>query len=216
MMVMTGQDIWSHNKKAIANYVPNGKDLKLIGKQEPRTESIIRMFQSLRDLGIEDSLSFSFGGRVRTFYVLNIPYKNIRQFQERVNALPATPETPPPPFTPYLKIRITRFQAERELAGDNLIRPLELLLMEVEMFWLLILTTAGSRSSRLRVHFSVLWEPRAADRDNSEHRTASLLMALATSTWRTLRIIEWKNWPPTVRSSLSGRVRSQDSTVLAV
>ena len=30
MFVMTGQDIWSHNKKAIANYVPNGKDLKLI------------------------------------------------------------------------------------------------------------------------------------------------------------------------------------------
>ena len=34
MMVMTGQDIWSHNKKAIANYVPNGKDLKLIWERE--------------------------------------------------------------------------------------------------------------------------------------------------------------------------------------
>src|SRR5262249_2117771 len=99
MFVMTEQDIWSHNKKAIANYVPNGKDLKLIWETGgSRTESIIRMFQSLRDLGTEDSLSFSFGGRVRTFYVLNIPYKNIRQFQERVNALPATPETLPPPF----------------------------------------------------------------------------------------------------------------------
>jgi DNA-binding beta-propeller fold protein YncE len=49
------------------------------------------MFQSLRDLGTEDSLSFSFGGRLRTFYVLNIGNKNIRQFQERVSALPATP-----------------------------------------------------------------------------------------------------------------------------
>jgi len=88
-MIMTGQDIWSHNKKAIANYVPNGKDLKLIWESGgPGTERIIRMFQSLRDLGTEDSLSFSFGGRVRTFYVLNIPYKNIRQFQERVRALP--------------------------------------------------------------------------------------------------------------------------------
>ena len=48
------------------------------------------MFQSLRDLATEESISFSFGGRVRTFYVLNIPYKNIRQFQERVRALPAT------------------------------------------------------------------------------------------------------------------------------
>ena len=34
MSVMTGQDIWSHNKKAIANYVPNGKDLKLIWETE--------------------------------------------------------------------------------------------------------------------------------------------------------------------------------------
>jgi hypothetical protein len=89
MMVMTGQDIWSHNKRAIATYVPNGKDLKLIWETGgPVTESIIRMFNSLRDLGTEDSLSFSFGGRARTFYVLNIPYKNIPQFQERVRALP--------------------------------------------------------------------------------------------------------------------------------
>jgi len=89
MIVMTGQDIWSQNKKAIANYVPNGKDLKLIWETgDAGTERIIRMFQSLRDLVTEDSLSFSFGGRGRTFYVLNIPYKNIREFQERVRALP--------------------------------------------------------------------------------------------------------------------------------
>ena len=50
------------------------------------------MFQSLRELGTEDSLSFSFGGRVRTFYVLNIPSENIPQFQQRVSAFPATPE----------------------------------------------------------------------------------------------------------------------------
>ena len=30
MFVMTGQDIWSRNRKAIANYAPSGKDLKLI------------------------------------------------------------------------------------------------------------------------------------------------------------------------------------------
>jgi len=89
MSAMTGQEIWSDNKKAIANYVPNGKDLKLIWETgDAGTERIIRMFQSLRDLVTEDSLSFSFGGRGRTFYVLNIPYKNIREFQERVRALP--------------------------------------------------------------------------------------------------------------------------------
>jgi hypothetical protein len=89
MSVMTGQDIWSHNKKAIANYAPSGKDLKLIWETGAAgTERIIRMFQLLRDLGTEDSLSFSFGGRLRTFYVLNIPNKNLQQFQERVRALP--------------------------------------------------------------------------------------------------------------------------------
>jgi hypothetical protein len=88
MMVMSGQDIWSHNKKAIANYVPNGKDLKLIWEGNQNTERIVRMLQPLRDLAAEESMSFSFAGRQRNFYVLNIPYKNIRQFQERVRALP--------------------------------------------------------------------------------------------------------------------------------
>lgn len=88
MSAMTGQDIWSHNKKAIANYVPNGKDLKLIWESGPTAEKIIEILRPLRDLATEESVSFSFGGRVRTFYVLNIPYKDIRQFQEGVRALP--------------------------------------------------------------------------------------------------------------------------------
>ena len=60
------------------------KNLKLIWERDPKTERIIKMFQSLRDLGREDSISFSFGGRIRMFYVLNIPNHNIREFQERV------------------------------------------------------------------------------------------------------------------------------------
>ena len=60
------------------------------------------MFQSLR-VGTEESISFSFGGRLRTFYVLNIPNKNIRQFQERVKVLPATPvEVTPGAPAPWL------------------------------------------------------------------------------------------------------------------
>lgn len=88
MLVMSGQDIWSRNKMAIANYVPNGKDLKLIWEENQNTDRIVRMLQPLRDLAAEESISFSFAGRQRTFHVLNIPYKNIRQFQERVRALP--------------------------------------------------------------------------------------------------------------------------------
>jgi DNA-binding beta-propeller fold protein YncE len=98
-VVMTEQEVWNANKKAIVTYPPTNKDLKLIWERNPKTERIIRMFQSLRDLGIEDSISFSFGGRLRTFYVLNIPNKNIHQFQKRVNTLPPTPldKVPPPP-----------------------------------------------------------------------------------------------------------------------
>jgi len=69
------------NKRAILTHVPSSKDLKLVWERDPKTERIIRMFQSLRDLGAEDSLSFSFGGIMRRFLVLNIPNKNIREFQ---------------------------------------------------------------------------------------------------------------------------------------
>jgi DNA-binding beta-propeller fold protein YncE len=90
--VMTEQDIWTTNKRAIVGYVPNNKDLKLIWERDLKTQRIIRMFETLRDLGTEDSLSFTFGRRPRAFYVLNIPNKNIRQFQDHVRAFPATPQ----------------------------------------------------------------------------------------------------------------------------
>ena len=91
-IVMSEQDVWNGNKRTVLGYVPGSKDLKLIWERDPKTERIIRMFQSLRDLGTEDSISFSFGGRVRTFYVLNIPNRNIQQFQQDVIEFPATPE----------------------------------------------------------------------------------------------------------------------------
>jgi DNA-binding beta-propeller fold protein YncE len=108
--VMTEQDVWNANKKAISSYAPTNKGLKLIWERNPKTERTIRMFQSLRELGIEDSLSFSFGGRVRTFYVLNIPDKNIRQFQRHVKAFPPTPATPPPEFGSIPESAITMFE----------------------------------------------------------------------------------------------------------
>jgi DNA-binding beta-propeller fold protein YncE len=93
-VVMTEQDVWDANKKAVLSYVPGNKDLKLIWEKDPKTERIIGKFQSLRRLGTEDTISYSFGGRVRSFYVLNIPNKNIGRFQRRVKALPATPAGP--------------------------------------------------------------------------------------------------------------------------
>jgi hypothetical protein len=88
MFVMTQQDVWSHNKKAIANYVPNGKDLKLIWESGPTAEKIIEILRPLRELAAEQSMSFSFAGRQRTFYVWTIAGNNIRQFQERVRTSP--------------------------------------------------------------------------------------------------------------------------------
>src|SRR5215831_4988279 len=84
---MTEQDIWSHNKQAIIDYLPNGKDLKLIWEFDPKIGRVIRMFETLMDLGTAGSISFPFRGRVKAYCVINIPNKNIRQFQERVRAL---------------------------------------------------------------------------------------------------------------------------------
>ncbi|MGC2352793.1 MAG: hypothetical protein WA496_05290 [Candidatus Udaeobacter sp.] len=90
-IVLSEQQVRDSNKGAIASYVPSNKDLKLIWERHPKTERVISMFKSLRDLGTEDSISYSFAGRIRTFYVLNIPNKNIRKFQARVSELFATP-----------------------------------------------------------------------------------------------------------------------------
>jgi len=90
-VVMSDQDVWNANKRTIVSYAPGSKDLKLIWERHPKTERIIRMFQSLRDLGTEDSISYSFAGKVRTFYVLKIPNNNIREFQERVRELSPYP-----------------------------------------------------------------------------------------------------------------------------
>jgi len=88
MIAMTLQDVWIHNKKAVLDYVPRGHDLKLIWESEPKTERIIERLRPLSDLATEASMSFSFGGRRRTFNVLNISSNNILQFQERVRTLP--------------------------------------------------------------------------------------------------------------------------------
>ena len=89
--VMTEQEVWNANKRAILNYVPGDKNLKLIWERDPKTARIIRMFQPFRDLGSEDSISLICAGRARIFYVLNITNHNIRELQERVRALPVSP-----------------------------------------------------------------------------------------------------------------------------
>jgi hypothetical protein len=102
----TVQEIWSGGKKAIANYAPHGKDLKLMWQLDPpKTNKLIQMYQPLRALGTEETVSYSFvsgnayGGESK-FYVLNIPSKNIPEFQERVRILPdflTPPAKPTPP-----------------------------------------------------------------------------------------------------------------------
>jgi hypothetical protein len=89
--IMTEQDVWNANKRAIVTYAPANKDLKLIWERDAKTERIIRMFQPFHDLVTQDTISFFLAGRMRMFYVLNIANKNIRQFQERVGALPDIP-----------------------------------------------------------------------------------------------------------------------------
>ena len=88
MLVMTLQDVWSRNKKAILDYVPHRKKLKLVWERNQETERIARTLRPLSDLATEASMSFSFGSATRTFHVLNISSNNILQFQERVRTLP--------------------------------------------------------------------------------------------------------------------------------
>lgn len=116
--VMTEQDVWKANKNAILTYALTNKDLKLIWERDPKTERIIRMFRSLRDLGTEDSISFAFGGRLRTFYVLNIPAENIPQFQQRVSAFPATPG-----FTSLPKSATNTFQGGKGIGRGQFDSP---------------------------------------------------------------------------------------------
>jgi hypothetical protein len=106
---MAQQEIWRLNKKAIANYVRRGRDLKLIWQMEdpPKTDKIIKMYEPLRQLAKEQTISYSFvsGDAFRgqsKFYVLDIPSQNITEFQERVRNLPdflepTAKSTPPPP-----------------------------------------------------------------------------------------------------------------------
>ena len=121
--VMTEQEVWNANKRTILNFVPSNKDLKLIWEQDPKTQRIIGMFQALRDLTKEDSISFSFAGRVRSFYVLNIPNKNVRQFQERVRALPAMPGTPPPQLRSLFGGATNMFEGGRGAAKGEFDSP---------------------------------------------------------------------------------------------
>jgi len=113
-IVMSEQDVWNANKRAIASYVPSNKDLKLIWERHPKTERIINIFKSLRDLGTEDSISFSFEGRVRMFYVLNIPNKNIQRFQQRVSKLSASPQIGSPSEDVTNRFEGGRGSAEKE------------------------------------------------------------------------------------------------------
>src|ERR1043166_8440882 len=86
--VMTDSEVWHASKKALRNYTPNDKDLKLVWERGVKTDKIIHLLAPVRNLGIEESISFSFDGRERKFYVLNIASKDISEFQERIQTLP--------------------------------------------------------------------------------------------------------------------------------
>src|SRR5580765_8065131 len=86
-------------------------------------------------------------------------------------------------------------------------RPLELLLMEVEMFWSPTPVTGASKNSRRPVPFLVLWEVKEAATGNWESRTGSPSTALAIFTWqKSPPITGCRNSDLTGLSSPSGKV----------
>src|SRR5262249_25490684 len=68
-IVQSEQDVWNSNKRVITSHAPSNKDLKLIWERHPKTERIIKIFNSFADLGTEDSISYSFGRSEGFFYV---------------------------------------------------------------------------------------------------------------------------------------------------
>jgi hypothetical protein len=82
------QELWTYSRNAIVRYVPRGKDLKLVWEIDRKTDRIISKLRSVADLAAEDAVSYSFMGRQKSFFVLNITANNVRSFQERVQALP--------------------------------------------------------------------------------------------------------------------------------
>ena len=75
---------------------------------------------------MEDSISFSFGGRTRTFHVLNIPNNNIRQFQKARESVASYSLYSAYPLGPLGEGVASMFEGDRELRRVNLIRRLEL------------------------------------------------------------------------------------------
>ena len=49
-IIMTHDDVWGHNKRAIVNYLPKEKDLKLIWESDPKVDRISTVLGSLRGL----------------------------------------------------------------------------------------------------------------------------------------------------------------------
>lgn len=87
MYVMTDKEVWRANRTALLSYAPGKKDLKLIWERSPKTEKIINLFTALRGMGRDESLSFSFAGKKREFYVFNVESGVISQLQERLRAM---------------------------------------------------------------------------------------------------------------------------------
>lgn len=86
--VQTTQQIWTANKKAILNYVPRGKGLKLIWERNGNTERVLRLFDPWPELIKQEYLTLTYEGLGKIFYVIDIEEKNILQFKEKVRGLP--------------------------------------------------------------------------------------------------------------------------------
>jgi hypothetical protein len=89
--LISERDILKANRNAVAGYVPRGKGLKLVWEATPKTDNVLKLFEPLRGLATNETISYSFGGERKKFYVWNISAANVPMFQERLRALPGIP-----------------------------------------------------------------------------------------------------------------------------
>ena len=147
--------------------LPAKKDLKLIWERDPKTERIIRVSNRSATLERRTHFRFLLADRLRTFYVLNIPNKNIREFQQRVSALPATPGEPAAESQFHASsCELTCSEGGRGSGKGQFDSPTGIAVDRNGNFWSPTQVTVASKNSRQPAPFSAVWESKEAATGN--------------------------------------------------
>lgn len=83
-ILSTPEEILDYNIKAIKNYLPTNKDLKLIWEMSDKTAKIINIFSKYNKYGKDEILSDTSDGNRFSLYILTIKNENINKFKNEI------------------------------------------------------------------------------------------------------------------------------------